>query len=181
MKKIVAGLDGSAHGEAVVAAAADLAKTYAASLTLVHVAEKRRFGEAEWHYGEADMPVHTSRFGARMIEEMPDWYTDINSQEALRRYDLQSAAIEEAVGESVLAHGRDIAEGAGISEIASELRYGDPAQEILEVVDDVGADLIVLGRRGMNRFAELLLGSVSQKVLHHTRTNVLLVATDARD
>ncbi|WP_442949349.1 universal stress protein [Nostoc sp.] len=38
-----------------------------------------------------------------------------------------------------------------------------------------GADLIVLGRRGLKGFAELLAGSVSNHVVHHSPCSVLVV------
>jgi nucleotide-binding universal stress UspA family protein len=43
-------------------------------------------------------------------------------------------------------------------------RYGDPAEEILEVADEIDADLIVLGGRKRSPLGSLLFGSVSQAV-----------------
>ena len=51
---------------------------------------------------------------------------------------------------------------------------GDPAQEIILQSKDEPTDLIVMGSRGLGRFSELFLGSVSQKVLHHAQVPVLI-------
>ncbi|MGB7817452.1 MAG: universal stress protein [Ornithinibacter sp.] len=45
------------------------------------------------------------------------------------------------------------------------VRHGTPAHVIVEVADDVGADLVVVGSRGHGGFVGLLLGSVSRRVV----------------
>ncbi|MEO1065026.1 MAG: universal stress protein [Actinomycetota bacterium] len=52
---------------------------------------------------------------------------------------------------------------------------GDPASAILDLADDVDADLIVVGSRGHGRTLRFLRGSVSTKVMHHADRNVLVV------
>ncbi len=46
---------------------------------------------------------------------------------------------------------------------------------ILDVAEAEKADLLVMGRRGLGRVREVLLGSVSQKVLHHADCKVVIV------
>jgi nucleotide-binding universal stress UspA family protein len=53
------------------------------------------------------------------------------------------------------------------------VRVGAPADEILDTAQD--ADLIVLGARGLGRLERLLVGSVSERVLHHAPCSVLVV------
>jgi nucleotide-binding universal stress UspA family protein len=55
---------------------------------------------------------------------------------------------------------------------------GRPAPAISELAQRVHADLIVVGRRGRGSFAELLLGSVSQELTHHSKRPVLVVSPD---
>jgi len=52
---------------------------------------------------------------------------------------------------------------------------GYPTEKILEVADQMQADLIVLGCRGLGGFQRLLLGSVSDGVLHHAHCSVMVV------
>jgi nucleotide-binding universal stress UspA family protein len=54
----------------------------------------------------------------------------------------------------------------------------DPADALLEVADGVGASMIVVGSKGMHGARRLTLGNVPNKVSHHARCNVLIVATD---
>lgn len=49
------------------------------------------------------------------------------------------------------------------------------AEAILDVADDVGADLVVVGSRGHGMGKRLLRGSVSTKVVHHAPCSVLVV------
>lgn len=58
-----------------------------------------------------------------------------------------------------------------------ELReeHGHPAEIIATFADREKADLIALGSRGLGGFRRLLLGSVSDAVLHHARCSVLIV------
>lgn len=50
---------------------------------------------------------------------------------------------------------------------------GNPAQVLLSVAN--GADLLVVGNRGHGGFTEALLGSVSQRCVHHARCPVVVV------
>lgn len=55
---------------------------------------------------------------------------------------------------------------------------GDPAKVILDVAKEIQADLIVMGSRGHNVMEELILGSVSHKVMLKTTIPVVLVPFD---
>ena len=55
------------------------------------------------------------------------------------------------------------------------VRQGSAAQVILEVADEEGASLIVLGTRGPSSAAEFLLGNVSTEVLRYARCPVMAV------
>lgn len=52
---------------------------------------------------------------------------------------------------------------------------GHPAKIILDVAKSEGADLIVMGSRGMGSFKEMLLGSISHAVIAHSNVPVLIV------
>jgi nucleotide-binding universal stress UspA family protein len=54
---------------------------------------------------------------------------------------------------------------------------GEPAEAIIRVADRVGADLIVVGNKGMTGAKRFLLGSVPNKVSHHAPCSVLIIRT----
>lgn len=53
-------------------------------------------------------------------------------------------------------------------------RQGDAGDEITTAARELDADLVALGSRGRSRFKELLVGSVSQRVVRHSPCSVLL-------
>lgn len=57
----------------------------------------------------------------------------------------------------------------------AELREGNPVTALLAAADEAGADLLVLGSRGMGGFPELLLGSTSTQVAQHSHLPVVIV------
>jgi len=54
---------------------------------------------------------------------------------------------------------------------------GDPADAILNVAEEVKADLIVVGNKGMTGARRYLLGSVPNNVSHHAPCSVIIVRT----
>jgi nucleotide-binding universal stress UspA family protein len=55
-------------------------------------------------------------------------------------------------------------------------RKGDPAEHLLDVARAIGAELIVIGRRGKGFVARTLLGSVATRVVGRAPCDVLVVA-----
>jgi nucleotide-binding universal stress UspA family protein len=55
----------------------------------------------------------------------------------------------------------------------AEVLNGQPAEELLQSSAD--ADLVVIGSRGLGGFKRLMLGSVSDQVVHHATCPVLVV------
>lgn len=55
------------------------------------------------------------------------------------------------------------------------VREGYPADQIVEVAKQGGYDLIVIGSRGLSVFGRFLLGSVSDRVVHHAECSVTVV------
>jgi nucleotide-binding universal stress UspA family protein len=68
------------------------------------------------------------------------------------------------------------AKAAGV-EARPHPREGDPADAILDVAEEVDADLIVVGNKGMTGARRFLLGSVPNKVSHHAPCSVFIVRT----
>ena len=68
----------------------------------------------------------------------------------------------------------EIFTGKNVS-ISSEVLFGTPESRIVETAEQMKADLIVVGSHGYNRWERLLLGSVSDSVVHHAPCSVLVV------
>ena len=73
----------------------------------------------------------------------------------------------------------EAAERVGEAGVASRVyaREGDPADAILDVAEELGSDLIVVGNKGMTGAKRFLLGSVPNKVSHHAPCSVMIVRT----
>ena len=66
---------------------------------------------------------------------------------------------------ATLTAARDRARKAGASTIMLESRTGKVAQTIIDIAHEKKADAIVVGKQGADRVEEVLLGSVSQKLV----------------
>ncbi|MEI6448040.1 MAG: universal stress protein [Actinomycetes bacterium] len=66
--------------------------------------------------------------------------------------------------------------GAGV-DVKLHARQGDPADAIIDVAEEVGADLIIVGNKGMTGARRFLLVSVPNKISHHAPCAVLIIRT----
>jgi nucleotide-binding universal stress UspA family protein len=73
-----------------------------------------------------------------------------------------------------LAEAREYLEGRGVKGIFVE-GHGNPADVIVQEAEGSGADMVVVGTRGLNAAQRLVLGSVSTNVMHHAPCDVLVV------
>jgi len=78
--------------------------------------------------------------------------------------------------DATLAEAADEARAAGV-EARTYARQGDPADAILDVAEERGADLVVVGNKGMTGARRFLLGSVPNRVSHHAPCSVLIIRT----
>jgi nucleotide-binding universal stress UspA family protein len=89
--------------------------------------------------------------------------------------DGDDAAIEKAAHHTA-QEGVAQAMAAGLkAESRIAVRHGEIAMDILEAADSLKSDVIVLGTRGRGEVKSLLLGSVSDAVLHHADRPVLVI------
>src|SRR3954447_10678307 len=82
-----------------------------------------------------------------------------------------------AVAEDALARARGHAAEQGV-EAKTYLVEGDPAEELVKHAQDLGADLLVVGSRGLSRVERITMGSVSHKLFHHAPCSVMVVKAD---
>ena len=62
-------------------------------------------------------------------------------------------------------------------DVVTHPREGDPADAILDVAEENRADLIIVGNKGMTGARRFLLGSVPNKISHHSPCDVWIVHT----
>lgn len=92
--------------------------------------------------------------------------------------ELRSLVGADMAAESALADARRELGRAGITAEYHELDR-EPTAAVLDVAERAGADLVVVGSRGLGATGRLLHGSVSTKVIHHAPCSVLVVRDDA--
>ena len=108
------------------------------------------------------------RYGARVVIVHVDERIPANGGVHPVRAD------EEQVREEVDEQARQlVSQGIDVKFDVVEIVLGGPAHAIEDVAEREGAELIVVGRRGHSPVAGLVLGSVTQRLLHIARRSVL--------
>lgn len=69
----------------------------------------------------------------------------------------------------------EVARDLPSAQVEKRVEIGNPAQVIVEQAEKTGADHLVLGARGLGAAGRWLLGSVSDRVLHHAKIPVTVV------
>ncbi len=82
--------------------------------------------------------------------------------------------IDEA-GEKIIAQSTKEADAVGCKITQHHVGRSVPAAFTLEVADNIDADLIVMGRRGLGMLGALALGSVSQSITHGAKCACMTV------
>lgn len=157
-QKILVAIDNSTLSELVFTNALALAKPLQAKLMLLHVLSMEDKGYPEFpsipslHYypGLSDVPIETYRH---------QW--DVYEQRELDH--LKSFAEQ--------------AQKVGIETEITQIS-GAAGHQICELGQSWGADLICIGSRGRAGLRELLLGSISNFVMHHAPCSVLVMRGD---
>jgi nucleotide-binding universal stress UspA family protein len=116
---------------------------------------------AKIHLVSAFEPVGNQRLREERQQVPEDMSWMVNQREDV---DATLRAAAEQIGE------------AGV-EVETNARQGDPADAILDVAEEKGADLIVVGNKGMSGAKRFLLGSVPNKVSHHAPCSVMIIRT----
>jgi nucleotide-binding universal stress UspA family protein len=79
-------------------------------------------------------------------------------------------------GSEMLAATAAVAAEAGVT-VETHIVRSDPGDALVSVATEVGADLLVVGNRGMSGIQRLLLGSVANRISHHSPCTLLIVHT----
>lgn len=151
MKRILVAVDGSEISMRAVERAAELAAKFHAELIIVDVVEHGELPD----FASMDVKLDKMRRGQRRSADM--------------------AQLAESFARTTLKQARTVAEAHGGQSLRSEIRFGDAAEEILQLQKETQADAIVIGSRGHGRLAGMLLGSVSQKIASLAPCAVIIV------
>ncbi|MEM1370156.1 MAG: universal stress protein [Cyanobacteria bacterium P01_H01_bin.15] len=154
-QKLLVALDDGETNERVFQKSLALAQQFEAKLMLVHCVQP-------------SLGLSESRTFATL-----GGYSALYSCDMLQ---LEQQAAEEARAR-LTRRLRSLSERASEVGISAEFdpRNGDPGQEICLAANYWQADLIVVGRRGRKGLSEMLLGSVSNYVLHNANCSVLVL------
>jgi len=149
---IVVGTDGSDTAHVAVHAATTLASVLGATLHVVHAAPRRSPG----------VIAFAASGGV--------------SELAAADKNKAIAAESQGICEEAAAEARRL-------RVAVELHSvpGEPADALVAVAEDVGADLLVVGNRGMSGARRFVLGSVPNTVSHHCPCSLLIVDTTSHN
>lgn len=145
-RKIIIGLDGSEKANKAARVGFDLAKHYSGHVTLVHVPH-----------------AETAAFVVGAVAGYHAAITKPSFDE-----------IEKA-GQKVMDAALAIAADVGFTNLDTHMPHGDAATEILLHADEIGADLIITGRRGLSGISSLVLGSTTQRINHMAKCASLSV------
>jgi nucleotide-binding universal stress UspA family protein len=78
---------------------------------------------------------------------------------------------------AILREARDRAKAAGATNIEERAIVGAPVDALVDLAEEVGADLLVVGNVGLSTIAGRLLGSVPANVARRSKSDVLIVHT----
>jgi nucleotide-binding universal stress UspA family protein len=153
-KKILVAMDQSDICKHVFDQAIAFAKTYNATLLLIHV-----LSPVEEGYPGAVFPINST-------------YLTLSTEAWQRR--IEEWKVLEEHGLTFLRSQADAATATGVLTEFTQA-FGNPGYAICTVAKTWNANLIVIGRRGHSGLNEVFLGSVSNYVLHHAPCSVLIV------
>ena len=111
--------------------------------------------------------------GIRLFYVFPAASVEIIGMAGMSRSDIDQAAQAAAQKAFDISH-QALAGVTGV-DIEQETSMGDPAEEVIRYTEDTPGVMVVLGRRGLSAMKSLLMGSVSDKVLRHTKAPVVVV------
>ncbi len=156
MKKIIIALDYDPTAEKVAETGYQLAKSMQAETILLHVLSDSSFY----------MPLEYSPIMGFPGMPALDIIEPLNSEE------LQKAAL--AFLESSRNH-------LGDTNIRIMTAEGEFAESILQIASDNEADIIVIGSHSRSAFEKILMGSVTEKLLHHSKIPLFIVPTGKKE
>ncbi len=152
-EKILVPIDGSEHSLRALDIAVQIAKKFGGKITLIHV------------YSVTVRPI---------IMPEPTTLTTPGVPVMTSAEVSKIAEAARKAGNRILADGEQKVRAENV-EVDTRLEEGHAVQEIIRVSKEGNFDLIVMGARGISKIREILLGSVSDGIIHHAVCPVLVV------
>ena len=152
MKKVLIALDYNPTAQKVAEVGFSMAKSMNAEVTLLHVITD---------------PVFYSTSGYSPI-------MGYNGYEDMSPIQLESV---DGLKNASLQYLDKSREYLGDKSIQTIVKEGDFAETILEAAKELRADVIVIGSHSRKSLENVVMGSVTEKVLHHTLIPLLIVPT----
>ena len=152
--KILVAIDGSETSHDVFKTALDIAKADNASLSLLHIVSFE-----EQNNLPIPMPTGLEYFQAA-DSDLLKIYREQWQNYKTKSLDLLKSLADRSANAGVITEFHQVA--------------GGPGRKICEFAQSSNVDLIVMGHRGISGLNELLVGSVSNYVLHHAPCSVLM-------
>jgi nucleotide-binding universal stress UspA family protein len=136
----------------------------------------------------SDASLEAVRQALRMVREgLQASLVLANVQEPATLYEMLLAHDPEVIdqvsakaGLHLLEPAQALVREAGVP-FEIEVASGDPAHTLIDILENFGCDMVVMGARGQGPLRSALLGSVSNEVLHAARVPVLIVKQIAAD
>ena len=172
-KKMLVALDGSEASNRALEAAASLAKSQNAELTLLHVLLRNTPLDVLYDIVKSnDLPA-TVNAALDKIEVYPS-----QTGYGVAGTTPYVVVPEEALGhlaETYLDRAEKTAKDEGVVAVKKVIVDGQPAHEVLAQIKKANADLVILGSRGLGDIKSVFLGSVSHKVVQESPAPCLIV------
>jgi len=150
---ILVPIDGSEYSRKALEFATDIAQRFNASIVLVHVVSTA-----------ALLPAPVPQVGVPVTPEgVPPPVFSTKMAEDMAK-----------LGSELLARQSSEVEKRGLT-VKNVLEKGEPVEKILQTAKNESCDLIVIGARGLGKVRALLLGSVSDGVVHRAPCPVVVV------
>ena len=130
----------------------------------------------------SELSLHEVRFALKLVREgLQASFLLVNVQEPSSLYEIVTwpdpdvrAQGSRAAGEDALQPAVILLREAGVS-CETEVVAGDPAHALVDLMEEHGCDMVIVGTRGAGPMLNLLQGSVAQSLLQDSPVPVLLV------